>query len=570
MADFYTGPRRGGRPGTRVPHRAALLGLALSVATMVCRAQTPGVGIGTGAPHPSAALDVSTTTKGMLPPRLTAVQRLAIPAPAAGLLVFDRDSSALMLYGGPALGWRKLTALEGLGGVVRGTTPGELLVWTGTQWRARTPCEALGAYFKTLPDPPDDLFFDANCDGIDGDEAAAVFVAKTGNDANPGTRAAPRRTIESGLQLAQAQYKSQVYVSDGVYQATVELIEGISIYGGYSAANNWARGPGYVTIIRARPINDNNMVAVIGADVRRPTIIDRCFLQASTTYFPNTSVYGLICTTCPGLVVQNCRIEAGNAGGGEAGDVGSATGAAGAPGTAGAASNCATTQIMVPVLGGITCALGGTGGVGGGLGVGTGTAGGAGAGVGGGAGGAGGTAGTDGSPGADGANGGPGGSGTGGFGGSLTSSFWTSTPGGMGGAGAVGGGGGGGGGGGARISPAARGNGGGGGGGGGCGGLGGNGGYGGGGSFGAVLISSTGCQLINNVIVAGNGGYGGAGGTGRLGGAGGRGGAGGPSYGIYRALTTVSTTGNTITFGTGGAGGPGGNNGTAGAAAAVN
>ncbi len=42
----------------------------------------------------SAMLDVSSTTKGILVPRMTASQRLAIPLPATGLLVYQTDGSA--------------------------------------------------------------------------------------------------------------------------------------------------------------------------------------------------------------------------------------------------------------------------------------------------------------------------------------------------------------------------------------------------------------------------------------------------------------------------------------------
>jgi hypothetical protein len=46
------------------------------------------VGIGTSTPHVSAELDVTSTTKGFLPPRMTAAQRDAIVTPAAGLIVW--------------------------------------------------------------------------------------------------------------------------------------------------------------------------------------------------------------------------------------------------------------------------------------------------------------------------------------------------------------------------------------------------------------------------------------------------------------------------------------------------
>jgi Head domain of trimeric autotransporter adhesin/Chaperone of endosialidase len=45
-------------------------------------------------PNASAMLDVSSTTKGLLPPRMTSAQRTAIPTPANGLLVFDIDTQS--------------------------------------------------------------------------------------------------------------------------------------------------------------------------------------------------------------------------------------------------------------------------------------------------------------------------------------------------------------------------------------------------------------------------------------------------------------------------------------------
>jgi hypothetical protein len=72
------------------------------------------VGIGTATPAASAALDVSSTTRGLLPPRMTASQRNAIATPANGLIVFDTDSAALMVRS--AGGWRRLTTTAAPGG----------------------------------------------------------------------------------------------------------------------------------------------------------------------------------------------------------------------------------------------------------------------------------------------------------------------------------------------------------------------------------------------------------------------------------------------------------------------
>lgn len=52
------------------------------------KAQT---GIGTTTPDASAKLDVSSTTKGLLAPRMTAAQKTAISLPANGLLIYQTD-----------------------------------------------------------------------------------------------------------------------------------------------------------------------------------------------------------------------------------------------------------------------------------------------------------------------------------------------------------------------------------------------------------------------------------------------------------------------------------------------
>jgi uncharacterized protein (TIGR02145 family) len=55
----------------------------------------------------SAMLDVMSTDKGMLVPRVTSAQRAAIAQPADGLLVFDTDAMAFCFYDGTA--WQFIT-----------------------------------------------------------------------------------------------------------------------------------------------------------------------------------------------------------------------------------------------------------------------------------------------------------------------------------------------------------------------------------------------------------------------------------------------------------------------------
>ncbi|RYF96985.1 MAG: hypothetical protein EOO00_01325, partial [Chitinophagaceae bacterium] len=54
------------------------------------------------APHTSAMLDVKSTTKGFLLPRMTTAQRIAIVGPATGLKVFDLNTKSFHFYNGTA------------------------------------------------------------------------------------------------------------------------------------------------------------------------------------------------------------------------------------------------------------------------------------------------------------------------------------------------------------------------------------------------------------------------------------------------------------------------------------
>lgn len=64
------------------------------------------VGIGTNTPNSKAALDISSTSKGLLIPSMTGAQRTAISSPPNGLMVYDTDINQFYHYDGTA--WRKI------------------------------------------------------------------------------------------------------------------------------------------------------------------------------------------------------------------------------------------------------------------------------------------------------------------------------------------------------------------------------------------------------------------------------------------------------------------------------
>lgn len=71
---------------------------------------TSQVGINTVTPDASSILDLSSTTKGLLAPRMTTAQRIAIVSPADGLLVYDTTLKLLHYYVSSTASWSPLSS----------------------------------------------------------------------------------------------------------------------------------------------------------------------------------------------------------------------------------------------------------------------------------------------------------------------------------------------------------------------------------------------------------------------------------------------------------------------------
>ena len=66
------------------------------------------IGIGTSSPNASSVVDVSSTSRGFLPPRMTTAQKNAIATPAAGLIVYDTNLNKLCVY---TTAWETITSI---------------------------------------------------------------------------------------------------------------------------------------------------------------------------------------------------------------------------------------------------------------------------------------------------------------------------------------------------------------------------------------------------------------------------------------------------------------------------
>jgi hypothetical protein len=117
----------------------------------VCSAQTPGVAINTdgSTANSSAMLDVKSTAKGMLMPRMSTAQRSAIVSPAQGLQVYDINTNSFWYYTGAA--WTELTV--GSGGTSYWTQDGSGNIYNNNSGKILLGTTTAGPGFLNIKSP---------------------------------------------------------------------------------------------------------------------------------------------------------------------------------------------------------------------------------------------------------------------------------------------------------------------------------------------------------------------------------------------------------------------------------
>lgn len=77
--------------------------------TEILRTTSGGnVGIGTASPNANAILDLTSTTKPFMPPRMTTTQRDAVASPTAGMVVYNSTTNKLNVY---TTAWEAITSI---------------------------------------------------------------------------------------------------------------------------------------------------------------------------------------------------------------------------------------------------------------------------------------------------------------------------------------------------------------------------------------------------------------------------------------------------------------------------
>src|SRR5688572_13257096 len=93
----------------------------LFLTSLTMYSQNQNIGIGTTTPLPTALLDITSTTKGFLFPRMTYSNRTGITNPALGLMVYQTNSgglpiqpSGIYFYDGSF--WKRIARSDEIGG----------------------------------------------------------------------------------------------------------------------------------------------------------------------------------------------------------------------------------------------------------------------------------------------------------------------------------------------------------------------------------------------------------------------------------------------------------------------
>lgn len=117
--------------------RKLLFLLPVLLIAQFCAAQN--VGIGTNTPNANAALDISSSSKGLLVPRMDSVSRKNIAA-TNGLMVYDTTTKCFWYHDGAR--WVNMPP--------RGNSTGDVLYWNGAAW-AVLPAGQGGQYLTLTP-----------------------------------------------------------------------------------------------------------------------------------------------------------------------------------------------------------------------------------------------------------------------------------------------------------------------------------------------------------------------------------------------------------------------------------
>ncbi|HEX7600188.1 MAG TPA: hypothetical protein VF316_01240, partial [Polyangiaceae bacterium] len=141
------------------------------------------------------------------------------------------------------------------------------------------------------------------------------FVSPTGVDTNPGTKAAPFKTVGAGINASKTSAKRNVYICAGTYDEQL-LIDtaalGVALHGGFTCTD-WSYSAAKTTVA---PQKAGYVLKVSGS----PAVVEDLELVAKDGDVPGASSIVAFVEAAPGLTFRRGRLVAGNGAAGKNGD----------------------------------------------------------------------------------------------------------------------------------------------------------------------------------------------------------------------------------------------------------
>ena len=174
------------------------------------------------------------------------------------------------------------------------------------------------------------------------------------DDLAQGSRDVPFKTLEAAMAKAETRPPAVIILgrSPGI-DGPLQLVNGVSIIGGFGGAPLWERSPDITpTILVTTPSANGDIAGVIAKDITSPTIFRGFSINVSKAG-DGGSAYGMIVEDSPRLFLTDLSIEVGGAGVGADGTPGQ-IGAGGAIGDNAGTPNGApeTVNMMCPIANG--------------------------------------------------------------------------------------------------------------------------------------------------------------------------------------------------------------------------
>ena len=313
--------------------KRSILLFALLCATTFTQAQ---IGIGTSSPNAASQLEVSSTSKGFLPPRMTAAQRNAISTPVAGLMVWCNDCGSngeIQIYNGTEWvnfigGARQLTATAAsstrLGADIDGEAAENYSGWSVTSSSDGTTV-AIGArgntaytghvrVYKYINSAWTQIGADIDGEAVEDNSGFSVSIS------SDGTTVAIGAPYNDGVGSNAGQVRVYKYTAGAWTQIGADIDgEAAGDISGYSVAIS-SDG---ATVAIAAPYNDgvgsnagqvrvyqyiNNTWTKIGADIDGEAIYDESGTAVAVSSDGTTVAIGAIGNAGGGSVAGHVRV----------------------------------------------------------------------------------------------------------------------------------------------------------------------------------------------------------------------------------------------------------------------